>query len=359
MTGTIIGVGFFSLPFILASVGVFFTLFYFLLVGTVVVLIHQFFGELALVTPDQKRMPGFAKYHLGNWAEKISLLSAMIGFYGTLLAYLILGGNFLANSIGMGETISILIYFFLGSIFIFFDSKAISKIEFLDVFLFSIILLSIFIFGKNFLDFSFFLSKMPTPENFFLPYGPILFSLWGAAIIPEIEEMLGEKKILLKKTIFISIFIAAIFYFIFSFFVSAICKTNTSSNAIFCLKEFLPPKLIKFFFFFGLVTTLTSFVALGLTLKKIFWYDFRINKNFSFLLTLLPPFSLFFLGLRNFLPVISFVGSVCLGTDGVLILLMYQKAFKEKLGHFKKFLVYLLILFLFFGIFYEMFYFNK
>ena len=61
LSGTIIGAGLFALPYITLKVGFWMILAYFLLLGGVVILIHLFFGELALKTPDFKRLPGFAK----------------------------------------------------------------------------------------------------------------------------------------------------------------------------------------------------------------------------------------------------------------------------------------------------------
>ena len=55
------------------------------------------------------------------------------------------------------------------------------------------------------------------PTNFFLPYGALLFALWGTGIIPEIEEMLGAQNLKknLKKIIAVSTIIISIFYLLF------------------------------------------------------------------------------------------------------------------------------------------------
>lgn len=363
LSGTIIGVGFFSLPYILSQVGILAMTLNFLFLGSIVILIHQFFGELSLTTPDLKRMPGFARHYLGKWGERVAFISAILGFYGSLLAYLILGSQFLKNLFSqffyLPEIFYPLIYFALGLIFIYLDISVVSKIEFLDVFLFSLILILILIFGKNFINFDNFSNFEFRISNLFLPWGPILFSLWGAAIIPEIEEILGDEKKFLKKAIFFAILTSAIFYFLFSIVIFGICGKNTSEDSISGLKIYFDKNIVSFFYFFGLVTTFTSFVALGLTMEKIFWYDFKLNKNLAFFLACFPPLFLFFLGFNKFLPVISFVGGVMLGIDGILILLMYKKQFKTQISKFKISLVYFLIFLLIVGIFYEIIYFKR
>jgi amino acid permease len=355
-------VGFFSLPYILSKVGIHLLIFYFLFLGSLVILIHLIFGELAILTPDLKRIPGFAKYHLGNFAEKISLISTIFGTYGTLLAYLIIGGSFLKNLffpiLKDFDLIFILLYFLIACLFIFSGINIISRIEFLDSALFLMVLILILAFGyKLFNAKNLFL--IPKPSDLFLPYGSILFSLWGASMIPEVEEILKENKKDLRKVIFISILISALFYFLFAILVCGILGKGTSEDAISGLENFFGKEISKTLFLFGTITTFTSFVALGLTLQKVFWYDLKIEKNLSFALATFPPLILFLSGLNRFLPVISLVGGVFLGIDGILILSMYNKKVKSQKSKFKNLLIYSLILILLVGIVYEIIYFSK
>jgi len=359
LSGTIIGVGFFSLPYILSKVGIYILTFYFLFLGSLVILIHLLFGELAILTPDLKRLPGFVKYHLGNFAEKISLVSAILGTYGTLLAYLIIGGSFLKNLffpiLRDSDLIFTLLYFLIASLFIFLGIKIISRLEFLDSLLFLLILVLISVLGQKFFNFKN-LFSFPKTRDLFLPYGPILFSLWGASMIPEAEEILGRNKKDLKKVIFISLLISVLFYFLFAVLVCGILGRETSEDAIFGLERFFGKEISKILFLFGTITAFTSFVALGLTLQKIFWYDLKIKKNVALVLAVFPPLIFYFFGFNQFLSVISLVGGVFLGIDGILILLMYRKV---KGSEIKRFFIYPLFLIFLFGIFYEIFYFLK
>jgi amino acid permease len=356
LSGTIIGVGFFSLPYILFKVGFWVMLAYFLILGILVILVHLLFGELSLATPDFKRLPGFAKFYLGNWGKIIALISAIFGFYGVLLAYLIIGGQFLTNlllpTFGGSNIVYTLFYFLAGAIFIYFGIRPISQIEFFDALLFFAILLFILLLG-----FSYFKTENLfvsfEKNSLFLPYGPILFSLWGAAIIPEIEEMLKEEKKKLKKVILISILLCALFYFLFAVLVSGICGIKTSKDALSGLKEILGTQVLNLFYLFGVFATFTSFVSLGLTLKKTFWYDLKINKNLALMIALLPPLFFFFFGFKEYITVISLVGAITLAIDGSLILLMYKKIRP------KAFFIFPLILIFLAGIFYQIIYFLK
>jgi len=361
LTGTIIGVGLFALPYITSKVGFWVMSGYFLVLGFLVILIHLFFGELALKTPDLKRFPGFAKYHLGNWGEKIALSSNILGIFGAILAYLIVGGEFLTELLGPifggGNLIWTLVYFSFGALLIFLGIKIIAKIELWGLILFFLVLFLIFLRGKslihienlfpNFSNFGFRIS------DFFLPYGPIIFSLWGASLIPEVEEMLKEKKESLKKVIIISILISILVYLFFIYLILGITGSQTTESALTGLRNFLGDGIVSLAFFFGILTTFTSFIALGLTLKKILWYDLKIDKNLAGAITCFLPLILFLAGFKHFIPVINFVGAIMLGIDGILILLMFKKIKPQNL------LIYPLILILLGAIVYEIIYFLK
>ncbi len=369
LSGTIIGVGFFALPYVTLKVGFWVILGYFLVLGVLVILVHLFFGELALKTPDYKRLPGFAKIYLGSWGEKVAYISTILGIFGALLAYLLVGGEFftelLSPIFGGNSLIYTLLYFVIGAILIFSGIKAIAKVEFWGLILFFAILFAIFFQGEAFIKIE---NLFPAPNfsYFFLPYGVILFSLWGAALIPEVEEMLGGKKNLLLKIIPISILIPIIVYLFFIYLILGITGPQTTGSALTGLRNVLGNGIVSLALCFGLLTTFTSFIALGLTLKKVFWYDLKIKKIYAWVITCFIPLILFLIGFKSFIPVISFIGGVMLGIDGILILLMYRKLVLSKAEGIRpkrKYLIYPLILVLLSiflgGIVYEIAYFTR
>ncbi len=353
LSGTIIGVGLFSLPFITSKVGIWVMLGYFAVLGTLVIVVHRFFGEVVLKTEGQHRLPGYAGIYLGKTGKIAAVVSTIFGLFGALLAYLIVGGEFLTALFsprwGGDNLFYTLIYFLTGAALIFFGIKAISKIEFFGLILFFVILAAIFFRGLPFIKPANLIAF--DPAYLFLPYGAILFSLWGAALIPEIKEMLADRR-LVRKIIAPAIVIPALIYLIFIFLVLGITGAQTSSEAIVGLKNFLGDGIVSLALFFGLLTTFTSFITLGLTLKKVFWYDLKMSKNAAWLLTLAVPLALYFAGLQDFIKVIGLVGAVMLGIDGILIILMYRKIVPTR-----KFLIYPLILVFLAGIVYEIMYF--
>ncbi len=284
LSGTTIGVGLFALPYVTLKVGFWVILGYFLVLGTLVILTHLFFGELTLKTPDYKRLPGFAKIYLGNRGQILAYVSTILGIFGALLAYLIIGGEFLTGLLSPIFGGSVLIYTFFyfaaGAALIYFGIKAIGKVELWGLVLFFVILFLIFFQGAPFIDVeNLFIGNWKLGAgNLFLPYGVILFSLWGAALIPEVEEMLapapkfgagtgaGQKRAL-KWIILISTLIPIIVYLFFIYLILGITGPKTTESALTGLRDVLGDKIASLALLFGILTTFTSFITLGLTLK--------------------------------------------------------------------------------------------
>lgn len=339
LSGTIIGAGLFALPYVTMHVGIWTILGYFAVLGAVAILIHMFFGELALHTPDFKRVPGFAKIYLGSWGERVSLITATLGLFGALLAYLILGGQFFFELghefLGGNILFYTLLYFTLAASLIFFGIKAIAKVELWGLIAFFLILFFIFLRGQPFLEPAHLFTEFSW-EFFLFPYGVVLFALWGAALIPETEEILGVHKHLLLKIIPLAILIPAAIYLLFIYLVLGISGPDTTENALSGLRHTLGDGVISGVLMFGLLTAFTSFLTLGLTLKKVLWYDMKLNQHAAWAVTCFVPLGLFLAGFQNFIAVIGFLGAVLLGTDGVLILLMYRKLQQKKMKELEK-----------------------
>ncbi len=367
IAGTIIGVGLFALPYIAMRAGIWTILVYFAILFPVSVIVHYFFAELAIYTPDYKRLPGFVRIYLGKKAENFSRIVIILALLGTSLAYIILGGEFLEQLLspflGGNNLIYTTIYFLIGSGIIYFGIKAIEKVEFFGLLLFFLILFFIFLRGLPHWEISNLLVKSGGIEDIFLPYGIILFSLWGAVIIPEVEETLGEDKDMIRKIVPFSIFLPAIISIIFTLIVLGITGENTSESALTGLRGTFGNGIVSVTLFLGILTSFTSFIVLGLTLKKILWYDMGLSKNKAFLISAIIPFSLYLFGLKSFIAVISLVGAVMWATEAIIINLMYKKFSSEnpeKIRYPKlKVLIYPLILFFFFGILLEAYYFFK
>lgn len=357
--GTIVGVGIFGLPYVAFKAGFLVILFYFFLISAVAIIIHLLFARICLGTKGLQRFPGYVGEYLGeNW-KKVTLFSTSLGLLGALLAYLIVGGEFLKflfePLFGGGAAIYTLLFFAAGAYLIFQGIKDISNIQLALLGVFFAIVIVFFARAFSFIDIDNF--KEVNLGFLTFPFGVVIFSLWGSALVPEIKEMLRGKEKLLKSAIVWGILIAAITYLFFIFTILGASGPNTSKEAISGLAFTLGDNIVKLGFIFGIITCFTSFITLGLTLKKVFWYDFKIPKNLSWAIACFLPLGLFFGGFREFIDVIGLVGALSIGFEAVLTIFLY-KAFigQKKFGRINP-LLYLLAVFFILGIAFQIYYF--
>jgi len=330
--GTIIGVGIFGLPYVAAKTGFLVIIGYFLILGAIAILIHLIYGDIILATRGKCRFPGYVEKYLGKKWRRVAFLSIGVGLFGAQLAYLVVGGGFLAGLlmpyIGGSVLLYTLIYFAIGSLIIFKGIKHISITELIVLSLFFLLLIFFIIKGVGSVNINHLLTI--NLNNFILPYGIILFSLWGSSILSEIKEIVKKDRKIFRKTIIAGIGIAVITYILFIFIVTGITGVETTEDAIQGLRSIMGNKIANLGFVFGLITCFSSYLTIGLTLKKIFWYDMKLKPNFSWAIAAFVPLILYLIGARQFILIISLIGALTLGVESFIKILMYKVFLKKK-----------------------------
>ena len=198
--------------------------------------------------------------------------------------------------------------------------------------------------------------------DIFLPYGVILFALAGTVAIPEIREILtgNEKKI--KPAIILGILVPVAIYALFTFVINGVTGPATSQEALSGLYKVVGGPIYILGAIFGILAIATSYITFGYYLYETFLYDYGINRMFAHLLIAVIPITFVLLGVRNFIAIISFLGAVMGGFEGIAMILTYFKAKKSgnrtpeyslKIPHF---VYYFLMLVFILGIIYTVAY---
>lgn len=324
----------FSLPYAGAQSGFMIAGVFLIILTIIITLLHLFYGEIVSRTKEKHRLVGYADYYLGKKWKSLVTVSVIVGFYGSLLVYIIVGGGFLydifSSTSNLPPVLFNLIFFAIGAIVIYFGLRFVSGLDLLMGFFLILIVFLFFILGFKYID----LSNLKTYnwKNIFIPYGVTLYSLAGMSIIPELKEIFaGKNGKLYKKAIILGTVIPGILYFIFILTVMGLTGVNTTPEAINGLVSILGKKVVLMGAIFGFLATITSFFALGLCLKETFRYDFKINKNIAWFLVCFVPLVLFFLGAYNFVTIIILLGSLMGGIEGTAIVLIYSRA--KKMGN--------------------------
>ncbi len=334
LAGMIFGAGVFALPFAVVKSGLFWGILHFLIAFPIMIFLHLWYGEVAYFGGKNKRFTGYAEELLGKKAKWLAFLLTIFTDYGALLVYGLLGGLFLGNFFHISPVILSLLVFAAGSILIFFHFEKVASVNFyLTVLLFAMVAAFSIIALPHFKITNFLFDGFGSFSSFswFVPYGIWLFALAGISAVPEVRDMLSGSSLKnLKKVIFASISLCAIFYLLFIFTIVGLSGGATTEDALTGAVKILGEPALVVGSILGFLAIFTSFIALGADLKNIFHYDFKLPKWLAWLCVSIPPVILFILGADNFIIILGLTGSIGLGLTGTLVVLMVRKLRKQR-----------------------------
>ncbi len=331
LVGCVIGAGILGIPYVVAKAGFLTGLLNIVCLGVVFLFIYLYLGEVVLRTRGKHQLTGYAEKYTGKLGKYFMFISMIIGIYGAMIAYTLGAGEALSSIIGGDPVLSSLLFFAFLSWLIYLGLGAIEKSEALSIPVILFIVILIFLLAlprinqANLTEFNF--------SKILLPYGVVLFAYLGTAAVPEMKEELGRHKKDMKKALLIGGLIPMGVYVLFATAVVGVMGPLTQEVGALGLAAILGEKMVFIGAFFALFTMATSFLALGLALKELFWYDYNLRKNTSWLLTCFVPFILFLLiklsNSASFTKVLGITGVLAGAIAGVLVMLMALNAKKK------------------------------
>ena len=331
LVGTIIGAGILGLPYVIAQAGFWTGIIDIVVLGSIVLLLYLYLGEIVLRTKGLHQLPGYAEKYLGSIGKKLMVFAMLFGNYGALIAYIIGVGAAVAAIAGGSPLTYSLIFFAVVAFIIFIGLKAVGESELLMLPLIIGIIVFILAASLGHINTVNFTSFETT--KLLIPYGVILFAFLGASAIPVLREQLIRNEKHMKKAIVIGVLIPIISYLIFAIAVVGVTGLSTTEVATIGLGVIIGKYMVLIGNFLAIITMTTSFLALGLALKETYNYDYKINKNLAWALTVFTPLIIALSGLTSFIKAIGISGVIAGGTEGVIIVLMAMKA--KKLGNRK------------------------
>ena len=330
LIGTLVGAGIFGIPYVISKSGIIPGLFYLVFLGAALLLIHLFYGEIILRTKGRHHLPSLAEKYLGRKGKILATISAMVGLSGALLAYVIIGGDFLkivfSSFLDLPSFYFSLFFLAFLSYFIFRGMKLIAPTELITNLLFFAIVFAVLLLAFPKVDLENF--SLINLENTFLPYGVILFSLVGFTAIPGVGAILKTDKERkgFKKVLVLGFFITVVLYILFSLTVVGVSGRGTSPETLQGLIPFLGPQIVFFGALAAAITLADSFLAIGLYLRNTLIYDYKFSKITASIFTCFVPLILFLLGFRSFIGTIGFVGLIVGTVEGIIIIAIFRKA---------------------------------
>lgn len=323
LIGTIIGAGILGIPYVVMKSGFSIGVLHMIFIGTLIAITMLYLGEITLRTRKNHQLPGYAEKYLGKRGRIWMFIALAFGIYSAILAYLIAEGRSLSyiifNSPVYEFQMGIVFWLFLSAI-TYFGIKALEEGEIVGVVFIFMMIISISVYFANKIDIT--NLSYVFPNNFFIPFGVIVFAFLGFAAIPEIKQILGREKKPLKSIIILAYAIAAIIYIIFAAIVIGFKGDLTPEIATIGLG--------KPFIFFGMLTMFTAYLALSTAMIDTIRLDFNKTRKKAWLYTISIPIILFvILTLTKeaaFTKVLGVGGVISGGLTAILILFMIEKA---------------------------------
>jgi amino acid permease len=331
-----VGDGIFALPFIFYQAGWLLSIFYLIVLAILVSTAHVVYLKTLEKIGEKERLLGLTKSYLGTGGFWIGFLAIVLGLLLTLVAYLILGSQFIHLAIpALSSLQGLIIFWALMAIPIFMSDKHVVELELLGIGCTATIIIFIFVSAWP----AVFFTGIPAINlhNFFLPFGAMLFSLAGwTSVEPAYESRkrshAGRNP---WRALAAGTFFAALLYAMFAAGIlgsSASIATDTVSGLIgwpVWKKEILA--------LCGMIALGTVYLPISREIKNSLEKDLHWSRASSRWLLLLLPILLIFLGFNNFLIVVGLVGGLFLSTQYLLIISVARRALS--LSAAKKFLL--------------------
>ncbi|MBU4257370.1 hypothetical protein KKC04_03080 [Patescibacteria group bacterium] len=332
MVGTIIGVGIFVIPYVISKSGIILLFVYLPLLGIVQYFLHKLYAEIILSTEERHRLPGYVEKYFGGRGKKITLALVLIGSYGGLLAYIIVGGIFLQQLLSPYFGGNVFFYsttlFILEAAVVLMGMKLIASVELIMSGLLLLMVALIAWRGWGYINLDNY--SLINWSNVFLPYGPIFFAVGGEAAIPSVCRLLARQKKNIKSAICWGTFIPVAVMLFFTVLAVGITGNNTTPDTLAGLNSVIGNGAVIFALLFGLLAIITSFLTLAQAVKEVYWWDLGMNKKLAWCLSCVVPYFLYLIGFQNLIKIISLTGAVTGGILGVVVICLIFKVKKKK-----------------------------
>ncbi len=329
LAGAVIGAGMFSLPFVFQEAGLLTGVFYLAFFAAFSICIYFLYADTIVRTPGDYRFTGYSRIYLGQWGFWLALLVGLVQLMFALTVHLILAPSFSQLITPGGYLYHLLGFWILGSALFLLKTKWIAWIESFMIGGIILIVLLVFFLGLGNI-FSSGIDLLTFDLSKFIVVGPVLFALAGAVAVTEVVSYFRESQTplsFLKKSLVIGTIIPSAVYFLFVTGVIGLSSPITKDVVSGFMGKVSPSFLITLGLF-GFFALATSYIVVGLNVRRVFSYDLKLANWLSGVLVVFVPLILYFLGFQNFIQLVSYVGGITVPLQSILIIFMWLKADK-------------------------------
>ena len=331
LVGSIVGVGVLGMPYAVAKLGFLPGMLMLVFLALLNVILLLMYAEMTLRTKEDHEIPGYGGLYLGTNTQIAALILGVVGGYGTILAFMIAQGQILSTLLGGNPTVWSFLFFLVAGYIVFRGIEAVRILELIMIVGVSIIFFMIGLTAHPHINYA--NLAYSDINNFIIPYGVILFALSGTTVIPQIRQQLRRSERSLPWVIIVACGLVLAMYAAFLWLTLGVTGAQTTEVATIGLGRRIGPTMLILGNSLAFFTISTSFITIGLSLRRVFQYDYHFPRLRAWLCAMMIPLFLFVLGARNFIGVVGIVGGVILSVQNMIIVFAYWKSVKN--GHRK------------------------
>ncbi len=320
-----VGDGVFALPFVFVSAGWLVGIFYLIVLASLVSVAHVVYLKTLEKIGEKERLLGLAHRYFGRTGFWVGFVVIVLGLLLTLVAYLILGTQFVSLAFPSVSAAEAIFFFWLfTAIPIFLSDRRAVKLELVGIACTSVVIL--FIFASAWPSVTFAGVSAFTGKNLFLPFGVVLFALAGwTSVEPAFESRKNSGALSDPwRAVAAGSFAAALLYLLFIVGVLGSAPSVTP-DTVSGLAAW-PVWKKEIIAIFGMLTVATIYLPVSHEIKNAMEKDLGWNGTAARFAVLFLPLVFVGLGLHNFLTVAGIVGGVFIGAQYLLIISVGRRA---------------------------------
>lgn len=326
MVGSIVGVGIFGLPYVFARSGYLIGFIELVLLVGVMTAVFLMYADVTSQVRGSHRFISYMEALLGPRARVMAAVLFLASMFGGLTAVSILGGEVITDLLGLSTSsqpiVTVCVALAGGLLFM----GGLSWVARLAPWVVGAILILygvLIVAAVPYFDVANVLGVASTTDAWLQPYGVLLFSLAGVGAIPEMHDLL-RRPTRLPKAVFAGFACIALLYGLFTLVVVGASGAETTGDTFSGLALTLPASIITLGRLLAALSILSIFTFVGMELMGTMRIDFGFPRPLAWVLTVGVPIGLYLLGVRAFVDVLGFVGSIFGGAMGIMIVLAYE-----------------------------------
>jgi amino acid permease len=326
-----IGTGVFALPYVIQTSGWLLALCYFVALIAAVSVAHIVYLRTLEKVDEKERLLGLAKRYFGMGGFWFGFLAIVIGLLLSFVAYLVLGGQFVAILFpAVSPSAGLWFFWILLACLIWGSEGKIAGLEATGIALISCAILFIFFSGHPVTA----LVGIPLaiPQDFFLPFGAVLFALAGWTSVEQVYELAHSDRresnrpdaralgVFMAGTAF-----AALLYWLFALGVLGGGGLRVSMDVISGIGSW-PSWRKDGLAIIGLLAVAVVSLPLAREIRGALEKDLKWNSVAARCIIIFLPLAAILSGFNNFLTIVSVAGGVFIGTQYLLIISVGRRA---------------------------------